>query len=118
MRILGFSKKWTKLYKPDIQATFTTFRVKRRDKRDWSMGETVRVVYHPRQPDHEILGVAKIVDKQASIITLITDEEAVEDGFPCGPAMLSWLRCKHRSPDGDVPNLNKLTLQWIERLTI
>ncbi len=54
MRILGFSRKWPKLYNP----VHTTFRYPRKDAdrgRDWHEGEHVQEVYHPRHKDHEVM---------------------------------------------------------------
>ncbi len=59
MRIIGFSKKWSKLSQP----TFTTFRVERKDK-DWFTGESVRVVVQPRTKGREPLGIAQIINKE------------------------------------------------------
>jgi len=58
VRILGFSKKWTKLN----QDEFTTFRLPRKDK-DWQLEEVVQVVFHPRHKDREVLSIAQIIEK-------------------------------------------------------
>lgn len=108
MRILGFSKKWPKLQ----QDTFTTFRYPRKDApqgRDWHLGETVKVVYHPRH-EAEYLGVARIIRKEPKQAQMITDEEAVADGFQEIGEMMDYL-----NPPRGYTVINKLTLQWITR---
>ena len=95
MRVLGFSKKWTKLNNPII---FTTFRFPRKD-RDWEAEEIVQVVYKPRSKDREVLGIARIIRKEKKDLNkrwqyyslkvpntpdMITPLEAKEDGFPGG----------------------------------
>jgi len=88
MRILGFTKKWDKLK----QAEFTTFRFPRKDK-DWEVGEQVQIVYKPRSKEREMLGIAKIINKEARCMAWdgskltepkITNEEAIADGFADG----------------------------------
>lgn len=110
MRIMGFSKKWDKLYQP----VFTTFRLPRKDK-DWSIGEHVQIVYHPRSKDREILGEAVIVNVEARsffpVMThRITNDEAVADGFDNTITMLTWLEKAHGhfSPS---TVFNKITLK-------
>lgn len=108
MRILGFSKKWAKL-KND---TFTTFRYRRKDAdkgRDWHNGETLKIIYHPRH-EHEYLGIAKIINKEAKPIGSITILEAVEDGFNSDFEMREFLG----NPELNA-TINKLTLKWAER---
>ena len=86
MRILGFSKKWSKLEEPE----FTTFRFPRKDK-DWQVGELVQIVFKPRQKGGgERLGVAKIINKQLRAMArhgnklpypIVSNAEAEKDGF-------------------------------------
>lgn len=137
MRILGFSKKWDKLYKRESvlldSLLFTTFRYPRRDK-DWEVEEVVQVVYKPRAKDREPLGIARIIRKQEKDISkrlswfsnpnypkmpdTITSEEAKEDGF-IGQhgggdmeAIVNFIKdSKRTKPD----IVNKLILYWIER---
>ena len=110
MRILGFSKKWDKLK----QDTFTTFRFPRRD-RDWEIGEQVRIVYKPRSKDREILGVAKIINKELRKIATAyeqykpTEIEAQADGFDNLFQMNAWFRDTYGSRIFEEP-MNKLTL--------
>ena len=99
MRILSFSKKWSKLNQPE----FTTFRFRRKGK-DWEVGEYVKIVYKPRSKDQEILGIGEIIAKEArwmgvhpqrTDIPEITEQEAIEDGFkgklPARMLMHVWL---------------------------
>ena len=107
MRILGFSKKWSKLQ----QDTFTTFRWRRKDAdkgRDWHNGETLKIVYHPRH-EHEYLGIAIIIKKEPKQCQMITDEEAIEDGFQDVGEMMDFLNPP--SPAG-MQIINKITLKW------
>ena len=106
MRILGFSKKWPKLQ----QREFTTFRYPRKDAikgRDWHLGETVKIVYHPRH-EAEYLGVARIVGKEPKQAQMITNEEAVADGFKDTTVMMDFL-----DPPTGYTVINKLTLLWL-----
>ena len=106
MRIMGFSKHWSKLEQP----TFTTFRFKRRDA-DWEIGEEVLVVFKPRRKGGgEKLGVALIINKEFVRVKNITEDEAIKDGFNNFFEM--WLFLK--KPDGYKP-MNKLTLRWTQR---
>ncbi len=108
MRIIGFSKKWSKLKKD----RFTTFRCQRRDH-DWELNESVQVVYHPRSKEREILGVAQIVDKESVWIDDITELEAELDGFGNLNEMIGWLSITNSDRVQNEP-MNKLTLQWIQ----
>jgi hypothetical protein len=93
---MGFSVKWHKLQQP----IFTTFRLPRKDK-DWSIGEQVQIVYHPRSKDREKLGEAIITNVEArsfdpAMAPKITDDEAIADGFGGGAeAMRLWLENAH-----------------------
>ena len=118
MRILGFSKKWSKLQ----QDEFTTFRYPRKDSdkgRDWHLNEIVKIVYHPRQ-EGEVLGVAQIIDKSSTWVSTITEEQAIADGFPGGlEEMLSWLTNAHKNKiNYEATRINKLTIHWIERTNL
>lgn len=107
MRILGFNKKWDKLQRE----IFTTFRWRRKDAnegRDWHNGETLKIVYRPRR-EHEYLGIATIIKKEPKQCQMITDEEAIEDGFQDVGEMMDFLNPP--SPAG-MQIINKLTLQW------
>ena len=130
MRILGFSKKWDKLNND----TFTTFRFKRHDKRDWFVGEIVQIVYKPRSKEREVLGIAKIENKELKDMSWaykklaklkITNAEANEDGFPDGYDkhgyaksgylfMCEWLFDTYGEKLSCEP-MNKLTLCWLEK---
>lgn len=115
MRILGVSKKWDKLNNPG----FTTFRFERKDK-DWHTGELIRVVYKPRSKEREILGLAKIIDKELrkfapvgySHPLMVTDSEAILDGFNSYHAMFYWFYNQYGNRIFDEP-VNKLTLRWV-----
>jgi hypothetical protein len=95
MRILGFSTKWNKL---SNELLFTTFRFARKDApkgRDWAVEEVVQIVYKPRSPKREYLGIARIIRKEAKNLNkhfsyfnypentpdVIRPDEAEEDGF-------------------------------------
>uniref|UniRef100_A0A6M3LCY4 ASCH domain-containing protein n=1 Tax=viral metagenome TaxID=1070528 RepID=A0A6M3LCY4_9ZZZZ len=110
MRILGFSKKWAKLNNDE----FTTFRYRRKDAglgRDWHNGETLKIVYHPRH-EHEFLGIAQVIRKEPKQCQMITDEEAIADGFQDVGEMMDFLNPP--TPAG-MQIINKLTLMWLER---
>lgn len=115
MRILGFSKKWAKLQRDE----FTTFRFTRRD-RDWEVGEIVQVVYKPRSKEREILGVALIITKELRNVApdwgqgellVITNEEAIMDGFANWGEMFDWLGKAHGLHRLATEPMNKLTLR-------
>jgi len=111
MRVLGFSKKWSKLYQPD----FTTFRYARKD-RDWEIEEKVQIVYHPRSKDREVLGFAEIVKKECGKITdygFVTDAVAKEDGFADRQSMLVWFQETYTQEQICSKPMNKLTLRRI-----
>jgi hypothetical protein len=124
MRILGFQKRWDKLRK---SWEFITFRYPRRDK-DWEVGEVVKVVVKPRSKNKEVLGVAKIIGKEARAMPLpneqfdyyacpplVTEQEAIADGFKSRDDMCEWLTQTYGHDDRWVFNepMNKLTLRWI-----
>jgi len=105
MRVLGFSKKWDKLQRPE----HTTFRFPRKDK-DWFEGEIVQEVYKPRSKEREVLRVCQIARKEPKQLADITHEEAVEDGFINLYDMFQWLQNAHKNKDMHTP-INKLTLK-------
>lgn len=112
MRILGFSRKWEKLSQP----VFTTFRLPRRDK-DWSIGEVVQLVYHPRSKDREVLGRALIKNIEArsfnpAMAPKITEEEAITDGFTGMSEMRDWLGHAHQGRA--LLSFYKLTLEVLK----
>lgn len=107
MRIIGFSKKWDKLKQPE----FTTFRFPRKD-RDWYVGETVQVYFHPRSKDREFLGIAEIIDKVARLE--VSEKEAIADGFQSVADMGSWLIKTYGCTDRVKNGMNKLTLRWAQ----
>lgn len=124
MRILGFSKKWDKLN----QSEFTTFRFPRRDK-DWAIGESVQIIYHPRSKDREFLGIAEIINMGKRAMAWhgdmtgeikVTNEEAIEDGFDntlgiTGGAYFSMWEFLWEYYGGRrllKEPMNKLTLAW------
>jgi len=119
MRILGFTQKWDKL-KHD---RFTTFRLPRRD-RDWEVGEVVRVVYKPRSKEREIWGIAQIITKEQRNVApdwgkdglpMITNNEAIKDGFTNWGEMFDWLGKAHGFHRLAIEPINKLTLRWTQR---
>lgn len=115
MRRLGFSLNWPKLK----QAELTTMRFPRRDK-DWLLGESVMVVYQPRHFNYA-LGLAMIIKKepraasQSAVklngLPMLTDEEAVADGFENLGGLLQWLFKSGGTRMYSEP-VNKLTLRW------
>lgn len=115
MRILGFTKKWSKL----SNKTHTTFRFPRRDAdkgRDWAVGEVVQEIYKPRSKEREFIQFARIIKKEPKDICAITDKEAIEDGFPGGwYEMKLWLEKTHGTERCARELINKLTLQVVER---
>ena len=117
MRILGFSKKWDKLKQPE----FTTFRFPRKD-RDWEVGELVQVVYKPRSKEWEQLGLARIANKEQRNIApdwgqddlpMVTNDEAIKDGFANWGEMFDWLAKTHELHRLATEPMNKLTLRWV-----
>ena len=131
MRILGFSKKWSKL----DQDEFTTFRFTRKDK-DWEVGEQVKVVYKPRRKGGgDFLGVAEIKSKEPRSpvklaplegIPVISDAEAQADGFEgktnryglwISPyfVMWEWLWDIYGVSRLASEPIRKLTLKWIQK---
>lgn len=112
MRILGFEKKWPKL-ENDF---FTTFRFPRRDK-DWEVTELVQIVYKPRSKEREILGIARIINKdERQFLSFgqfeISDTEAREDGFTGYVEMKDWFFKQYGERIFNEP-MNKLTLAWL-----
>lgn len=120
MRVLGFEQKWPKLR----QGEFTTFRFKRRDKRDWETDEEVQVVYKPRSKDREMLGIAMITAKErrqfgnVSVYAsyYITPADARLDGFTDYADMKDWFYKHHGDRIFKEP-INKLTLKWMCKFT-
>lgn len=123
MRILAFDRKWNKL----DNNTFSTFRFPRLDW-DWQVGEHVQIVLHPRSKEREVLGIARIVGKElreldpyftdGKVVTpigvaLVTDEEAIEDGFTGREDMVRRMQKKHGLDYSSL--MNKLSLQWVKR---
>lgn len=121
MRIISFNKMWNKLSDKE----FTTFRYPRADK-DWFIGEFVQVYFKSRSQDRKKLGEAIIISKEVreldSFFTdgiavfstgdkLITEEEAVEDGFVSVRNMTDYME-KQYGLDY-ISRFNKLTLRWI-----
>ncbi|MBA7570098.1 hypothetical protein ES708_11845 [subsurface metagenome] len=118
MRILGVTEHWPKL----LELEFTTFRMRRRD-RDWQVGEEVQVVYKPRSKEREVLGVAKIVEKEPKSFKLrdpegnyINEQDAREDGFEGLAEMEAWFYRTHGMRAFKEP-INKLTLRWVDGKT-
>lgn len=121
MRILGFSEMWPKLQRDQ----FTTFRFQRKDK-DWQVEECVQVFNQPRSKGRRFLGIARIVKKVPRCTSLywqrhreptppvITDEEAIADGFKDASRMDSWLYQAYGLRPGNEP-LNMLTLVWVKK---
>ena len=133
MRILGFSKKWSKL---NTDGLFTTYRFTRKDK-DWQPEEVVQIVYKPRSNDRESLGVARIIRKQSKDLNkrwsyyspntypntpdMINPSEAEEDGFTGMHGggdienMIKFFQDTYGYSKCHEELINKLTLYWIER---
>ena len=126
MRVLSFSRMWAKL----DGDTLTTFRFERKD-RDWEVGEQVQMVFKARSPQRRVLGVAEIVDKTPRWVMnhppglgyagyfntpLVTEEEAVADGFSSREEMVKFIR-KERRMLCVIKPLNKLTVRWLTRVS-
>ena len=109
MRILGFSKKWSKLNGD----TFTTFRFPRKDK-DWQTGEHVQIVFKPRIKEREVLGEAYILSKDKRWVRDISTKEAIIDGFDLSFEAKVWFMDTYGERVDEEP-MNKLTLKWIRR---
>lgn len=121
MRIFGFTKKWDKL----SLSEFTTFRYPRGDS-DWYINEQVKVVFQPRRKGGgEVLGIAEIIKKELrefdeeylemakdDTTLLVTDTEAIVDGFKDRQDMVQWLEKTYGRLDW-IPRMHKLTLRWI-----
>ncbi len=124
MRELGFSKKWAKLHVElpiGRRPEFTTFRMPRKDSdkgRDWHQAERVKVVYHPRNKDREVLGVADIILKEPRTFGIaappvVTEDEAIADGFSSWVDMFQWFD-EITNEEKDITEIiNKLTLRWV-----
>jgi len=122
LRIMGFSKEWTKLN----QNEFTTFRFPRKDK-DWQLHELVKVVLHHRSPypKRRELGIAQIIDKHYRVAPIyeqrhsgritfpvFTDAEAEADGFDDASGMEFWLIQTYGAERVANLDISKLTLKW------
>jgi len=114
MRRMGFTLCWPKLSQDEC----TTLRFTRRDK-DWLLGETVLVVYRPRH-DNVVLGMAIIRNKEPRAVSramasadapLVTEEEAIADGFDNLGGLLQWFWKTGKDRVMNEP-VNKLTLRW------
>lgn len=129
MREMGFTKNHINqaTNRPKLdEDKFTTFRVERKDT-DWKIRETVTIVMHPRSKKKQILGIAKIINKEPKFFfympnrlfeeRIITEEEAKRDGFASVHDMYMMMRRMH-GPEKAEGKFNKLTLRWIERVTI
>ena len=120
MRILGFSEKLEKLNKKE----FTSFRPRRKD-RDWGVCEDVQVVYKPRSKNREVLGVAKIIEREPRFMASymlggqfafnVSHLEAVEDGFENIVEMMKWFKKTYGEDCLTQKVMNKLTLRWVGR---
>ena len=115
MRILPYAKHWEKLDKPE----HTTFRRPRKDAdrgRDWHEGETVCEVVHARAShesgEREIIGPATIVAKKPMNLGLVSDAEAIADGFETWVQMRDWLFKSHKGMTLGT-TINKLTLRKV-----
>lgn len=110
MRVLGFSQRWPKLKAEH----FTTFRYPRRD-RDWREGEEVQIVLHPRSPNREALGIARITRVRPMMPARITNNIAKLDGFNSAQDMRNWLYKTYRLDVRFQENnpINRLTLVWV-----
>ena len=125
MRVLGFSEMWPKLHLelPVAERPLvTTFRFSRKDK-DWFVSEFVQVVYRPRSKDRKVLGIAEIVGREPRRIfeatlgdcPVLTNEEAVADGFDVAWDMIGWLDKTYGIRRLLNEPMNKLTLEWREK---
>ena len=129
MRILGFSRKDLMNYltnTPKLEEDeFTTFRVPRKDA-DWEEKELVQVVLHPRSPERNILGTARIIHKEPKFFffmphglfegRVINDGDAKRDGFPSSHEMYVVM-VKMHGEEAMEGQINKLTLTWVKKFT-
>lgn len=74
------------------------------------MARFFKIVYHPRH-EHEVLGVAQVISKEPKQCQMITEEEAIADGFQDINEMMEFLNPK---PPAGMQRINKLTLKWLE----
>ena len=114
MRRMGFTLCWPKLSQDEC----STLRFTRRDK-DWLLGETVLVVYQPRHYNY-VLGMAMIISKEPRAVSramasadapLVTEEEAIADGFDNLGGLLQWF-WKTGKDRVMKEAVNKLTIRW------
>lgn len=119
MRIMGFSKKWPKLFREE----FTTFRLPRKD-RDWEVGEQVEVVIKPRSKTREPMMIAEINEMEPVSIAVSdfryrmpTLAEIQADGFENLAEMRQWVSQAHNIPQYCIPSMNKITLRRVNWLT-
>ena len=111
MRVLGFAKKWPKIYRDE----FTTFRFPRKDT-DWKAGEEVQIVFHNRRKDREFIRNAKILRVETYLFKPTVgylypnDADAEADGFDCLDSMLEWFYETYGNKIFEQP-INKLTLE-------
>jgi len=115
MRILSFSLMWPKF----LDEEFTTFR----SAGYWRLNETVQIWYKQRHSSRMKVGIATIIalervkitpdSKYSREIRLMTNEEAIRDGFDSSADMVQWLRRAHGNKL--TPIMDKLTLRWNKR---
>lgn len=108
MRIISFSNMWNKL----DNDVFTTFRYPRADK-DWYVGERVQVFYKNRSPNRQKLGEAIITNKELRNLKLVTNEEAIADGFDNRTSMEEYMHKQYGV--NYASTMNKITFRWINR---
>jgi len=115
MRQLGYARHWPKLDQPE----HTTFRVPRKDAgkgRDWRVGEMVTEIVQPRASyasgKRKIVGPAIIIAKEPKCMGLVTDAEAIADGFETWEEMRDWLFRAHKGMTLGT-TINKLTLRRV-----
>ena len=101
---------------------FSTFRYPRGDK-DWYVGEQVQVFFNSRSPQREKLGIAQLImiedreldpwSSKQSVIALITDKEAFEDGFPGG--RMEMIEYMEKTYGCDyISRFHKIILRWLK----
>jgi len=122
MRILSVSEYWPKLHLElpiGERPLFTTFRWSRKGK-DLFVCETIQIVYKSRSKQRKVLGIAEIVGKEPRRIfdatlgdyPVLTNEEAVADGFDVDWDMIGWLDKTYGIRRLLNEPMNKLTLSW------
>jgi len=115
MRDFSFSFRPLKLWLP----CWVDFRLQRRDK-DRQILEQVTVVINARSKYREELGIARLIQKdqrklpgcEFMVAPLVTEGEAIEDGFDSLYQMTEWFYHQY-GVRPQIEPLYKYTLEWV-----